>query len=67
MDQLVGVIQRKTGEARERVEQYLNELTSGGGTMGKVAETVRNYAHQASDSIDEVSSRASDFCDGVPM
>ena len=26
VDQLVGVIQRKTGEARERVEQFLNDL-----------------------------------------
>jgi uncharacterized protein YjbJ (UPF0337 family) len=51
VDQLVGVIQRKTGEARERVEQYLNDLTSGGGAgVSKVAETVRGYAASAAES-----------------
>jgi uncharacterized protein YjbJ (UPF0337 family) len=48
VDQLVGLIQRKTGEARERVEQYLNDLTSNGGAgVSKMAETVRGYASSA--------------------
>jgi uncharacterized protein YjbJ (UPF0337 family) len=51
VDQLVGVIQRKTGEARERVEAYLNELTaSGGSTVSRVAEAVRGYASSAADT-----------------
>jgi uncharacterized protein YjbJ (UPF0337 family) len=51
VDQLVGVIQRKTGEARERVEQYLNELTaSGSGGVSKMAETVRGYAASAAET-----------------
>jgi uncharacterized protein YjbJ (UPF0337 family) len=51
VDQLVGVIQRKTGEARDRVEQYLNELTSSGGSgASKMAETVRSYAASAADT-----------------
>jgi len=51
VDQLVGVIQRKTGEARERVEQYLNDLTSNSGAgVSKMAETVRGYASSAAES-----------------
>jgi uncharacterized protein YjbJ (UPF0337 family) len=51
VDQLVGVIQRKTGEARERVEQYLNEITSkGSGGVSRMAETVRGYASSAADT-----------------
>lgn len=65
VDQLVGVIQRKTGEARERVEQYLNELTAGSaGAVGKITETVRDYASQAAESMDDVRHRAGDYVRG---
>ena len=69
VDQLVGVIQRKTGEARERVEQFLNELTSdGAGTVSRVAESVRGYAAQAAGSVaggvEDVTHRASDYVRG---
>jgi uncharacterized protein YjbJ (UPF0337 family) len=65
VDQLVGVIQRKTGEARERVEQFLNDLSSdGAGTVSKVAETVRGYASQAAGSVDDVASKAGDYVRG---
>jgi uncharacterized protein YjbJ (UPF0337 family) len=65
VDQLVGVIQRKTGEARDRVEQFLNDLTAGSaGTVGKVTEAVRNYASQAVESADDVAHRASDYVRG---
>ena len=51
MDQLVGMIQKKTGEARERVEQYLSELTANGGSgVSKVAEAVRGYANSATET-----------------
>ena len=51
VEQLVGLIQRKTGEARERVEQYLSELTTdGASTVSRVAETVRGYASGAVES-----------------
>jgi uncharacterized protein YjbJ (UPF0337 family) len=60
VDQLVGLIQRKTGEARERVEQYLSELTSNGGTATKVAEAVRGYASTAADSVRGYASSAAD-------
>jgi uncharacterized protein YjbJ (UPF0337 family) len=64
VDQLVGLIQRKTGEARERVEQYLSELTSNGSSgVGKVADAVRGYASSAADSMRGYASTAGDSID----
>lgn len=52
VDQLVGTIQRQTGEARESVEGYLEELTSNGASMAASAlESVRRYAHSAHESV----------------
>ena len=69
IDQLVGVIQRKTGEAREQIEEFLNELTGdGAGAVSRVAETVRNYASQAAGavggSMEDVTGRARDAVRG---
>ncbi len=65
VDQLVGLIQRKTGEARERIEQYLGEITAGGsGAVSRMAETVRGYASTAADSMGQARSRASDAVRG---
>jgi len=65
VDQLVGLIQRKTGEARERVEQYLSELTSNGGAgISKVAEAVRGYASSAAGSVEEARARAAEAVRG---
>jgi uncharacterized protein YjbJ (UPF0337 family) len=65
VDQLVGVIQRKTGEARDRIEQFLSEATSGGaGAVSKAAETVRGYASSAAESMGDVTSRAGDYVRG---
>ncbi len=65
VDQLVGVIQRKTGEARDRVEKFLSEaVSSGSSTVSKMAESVRDYAHQAADSMDDVRSRTGDYMRG---
>jgi uncharacterized protein YjbJ (UPF0337 family) len=48
VDQLIGRIQQKTGEAREAVENYLNSLISkGSGGIAAVAESARDYAQQA--------------------
>jgi uncharacterized protein YjbJ (UPF0337 family) len=59
VDQLVGTIQRKTGEARNAIEGYLEELTSNGAsTFSKAAETVRDYAQQASEGVQETSKKA---------
>lgn len=66
VDQLVGMIQRKTGEARELVEEYLNELTANGGNaVGKVAEAVRGYASSAAESVRGYASTAADSMEDV--
>ncbi|MBV8233105.1 MAG: CsbD family protein, partial [Planctomycetaceae bacterium] len=41
VDQLVGRIQQKTGEAREAIENFLTELTSrGGSALSQATEAV---------------------------
>ena len=54
VDQLVGRIQQKTGEARETIEKYLTELTSrGSSAISQAAETVGHYAQQAGGRLRE--------------
>jgi uncharacterized protein YjbJ (UPF0337 family) len=52
IDQLVGTIQRRTGEARESVERYLEELTgSAASAASKASETMREYVDTAGESL----------------
>jgi uncharacterized protein YjbJ (UPF0337 family) len=52
VDQLVGLIQRKTGEARSQVEEFLDELTSNGSaSLSDAADNVREYVQQACSSV----------------
>jgi uncharacterized protein YjbJ (UPF0337 family) len=61
VDQLVGTIQRKTGEARSAIENYLEELTTNGSSsVAKAAETVRGYATQAAESVQETTKHAAE-------
>jgi uncharacterized protein YjbJ (UPF0337 family) len=61
IDQLVGRIQHKTGEAREAVEGFLDELTSqGASAVSQTAESVKNYAGYASDQVRDGYNRISD-------
>jgi uncharacterized protein YjbJ (UPF0337 family) len=61
IDQLVGRIQHKTGEAREAIENFLDELTSQGASMvSQASESVRNYAGYASDQMRDGYNRISD-------
>ncbi|MBI2826305.1 MAG: DUF883 family protein [Planctomycetia bacterium] len=54
VDQLVGVIQRKTGETREAVRTFLEELTADGSTtVAKAAEAAREYANRAAETIQD--------------
>ena len=60
--QLVGFIQRKTGDAREKIEKFLNDVTANSGSsISQFAETARDYATQAvqsaRDSADAVARR----------
>ena len=51
-DQLVGLVQQKTGEARQQVERTLTELSSqAGGKFTDVTETARQYVDQAAESL----------------
>jgi len=61
LDQLVGRIQHKTGEAREAIESFLDEMTLQGATaVSQAAESVKNYAGYASDQMREGYNRISD-------
>jgi uncharacterized protein YjbJ (UPF0337 family) len=60
IDQVVGRIQHKTGEAREAIEQFLNELTSqGAGAVSHVAESAGEFARHASEQAREGFNRVS--------
>jgi uncharacterized protein YjbJ (UPF0337 family)/ElaB/YqjD/DUF883 family membrane-anchored ribosome-binding protein len=64
VDQLVGTIQRKTGEARQTIEQFLDTFNSKGGASGVVsqaAEGVREYAGQATNRIAEYANEAGEY------
>jgi uncharacterized protein YjbJ (UPF0337 family) len=59
VDQLMGTIQRKTGEARESIEQFFEQFSSNGASvMGQAAETARAYAHQAAETVQQTSKQA---------
>jgi uncharacterized protein YjbJ (UPF0337 family) len=47
-DQIVGILQRKTGEAREAIEQYLQEIST---SAVSAAATARDYAQHAADQM----------------
>ena len=54
VDQLVGRIQQKTGEAREAIEKYLTELTSrSSSAVSQAAESIGQYAQQAGGRLRE--------------
>ena len=61
IDQLVGRIQHKTGEAREAIESFIDELTSqGASALSQAAESARNYAGYASEQVRDGYNRVSD-------
>ncbi|WP_254511215.1 CsbD family protein [Anatilimnocola floriformis] len=58
VDQLVGMIQRKTGEARQAIEQFLDSFNKGGSSIaGQAAE----YASQATNRIAEYAQGAGEY------
>jgi uncharacterized protein YjbJ (UPF0337 family) len=61
VDRLVGTIQRRTGEGREAIEKYLNELSgAAASTLGQAAENVRAYADRASETAQSGARQAAD-------
>jgi uncharacterized protein YjbJ (UPF0337 family) len=59
-DQLIGMIQQKTGETRESISQFVNSLTSEKGILGSAAETARDYASAAAGTVQETAQQAMD-------
>lgn len=58
--QLVGLIERRTGESREAIERYLNELIEQGAEMaGRAAQAAHQAGQQAAAAAERVYSEAS--------
>jgi uncharacterized protein YjbJ (UPF0337 family) len=54
VDELIGTIQQKTGEGREAVESFLQQLSDSAAIVfGQTAEATRQYANQAADQACE--------------
>jgi uncharacterized protein YjbJ (UPF0337 family) len=54
IEQLIGRIQQKTGEAREAIEKFFSDATSrGSSAVAHTAEAAGQYAHQVGDQIRE--------------
>ena len=61
VEQLIGIIQRKTGEGRESIEKFLQQMAGNAASaMGTAAETVRDYAQHASASVQHTAKQAAD-------
>src|SRR5258708_9532022 len=62
VDKLVGLIQRKTGDARSAIEDYLEEVSADGAdTVGRMADRVRQGVQQAAETVQESSEDALDY------
>lgn len=54
IQQLAGVIQRKTGKTREEIDEYLRSLSeSTSTTVGRISEAASDMASKASETIRE--------------
>jgi uncharacterized protein YjbJ (UPF0337 family) len=52
--QLVGYIQRKTGESRDKIERFINDLGENSGEgVGRAAEAVKEFASHAVETVKE--------------
>lgn len=61
VDQLVGIIERKTGEARASIEQYLGGLTGdASSTVERMAEGAREYVNYAAERLQEGSAETTE-------
>jgi uncharacterized protein YjbJ (UPF0337 family) len=61
IDQLIGKIQQRTGEARDAIEQFLTETTSqGASAISHAAGQVGQYARQATEQAGQYARQATD-------
>jgi hypothetical protein len=52
VDKLVGIIQQRTGETREAINDFLDQATADAASSGsRAAEAAQRYAHQAAESF----------------
>jgi uncharacterized protein YjbJ (UPF0337 family) len=57
-DQLVGLIQQKTGEARQQVKRIIDQLTEEyGGAFAQAKDAAREYADLANDALHDTAER----------
>jgi uncharacterized protein YjbJ (UPF0337 family) len=60
-DQIVGVIQRKTGQARSQIEKFLGDISEDAEDMlGQATERAREYASQAGERVREATQQVRD-------
>ncbi len=59
VEELMGTIQRRTGESRESIEQFFEQLESNGAAaINRAGETIHAGAQHAVDYVQETSHRA---------
>ena len=59
VEQIIGAIQRKTGESREAIEGYLKEVSGNAASaIGTAAETVCDYAQHVSETVQHTAKQA---------
>jgi uncharacterized protein YjbJ (UPF0337 family) len=52
IDQLVGLVQQKTGEARQHIERVIHDISEqAGGSFTAATESAREYAGQAAEQL----------------
>ncbi len=60
-EQIIGAIQHKTGEAREEIAHYLQELSgSAASATGTAAKTISDQAQHASETVQQLATQAAD-------
>jgi uncharacterized protein YjbJ (UPF0337 family) len=60
-EQIIGAIQRKTGEAREEIAHYLHELSGRAASATDTAtKTISDQAQHASETVGQLATQAAD-------
>ncbi|MCL4125837.1 UNVERIFIED_CONTAM: hypothetical protein GTU68_060232 [Idotea baltica] len=57
-EQLIGMIEKKTGESRDAINAFLDSLANDEHILNKASEAVRDYANAAGESVQDVANEA---------
>ncbi len=61
VDQLIGLIQEKTGHSREQIDAFLSScVANAGDTYNRITETASQYANAAGESLQQNYDRVAD-------